>query len=121
MILTNPLPKDLLTMKLEMTPRSMSFHFPAEFERQTAMWLSWPHKEASWPGKIESIYNPYCEFILQVADHQNVNINVDGSEMEKFALDKISNCLYANKISNLSEILNNIKFYHQNKYRYLTK
>ncbi len=99
-------------MKLEMTPRSLSFHFPAEFERQTAMWLSWPHKEASWPGKIESIYNPYCEFILQVADHQNVNINVDGSEMEKFALDKISNCLYANKISNLSEILNNIKFYH---------
>ena len=99
-------------MKRKMTPRSMSFYFPAEFERQTAMWLSWPHKEASWPGKIESIYNPYCEFILQVADHQNVNINVDGAEMEKFALDKISNCLYANKIPNLSEILNNINFYH---------
>ncbi|MEI9943113.1 MAG: hypothetical protein WDN26_02740 [Chitinophagaceae bacterium] len=25
--------------------------------------MSWPHKEASWPGKIETIYSPYVQFI----------------------------------------------------------
>jgi hypothetical protein len=26
-------------------------YFPAEFAPHTATWLSWPHKEESWPGK----------------------------------------------------------------------
>ena len=38
------------------TPRQLGYTFPAEFAPQRAMWLSWPHKEASWPGKIETIY-----------------------------------------------------------------
>ena len=49
------------------TPKELGFHFPAEFEKQDALWLSWPHKEESWPGKLHLIYNSYAEFILQVA------------------------------------------------------
>jgi len=48
--------------------------------------LSWPHKEESWPGKIETIYKPYCEFIKAVAAGQKVRINVANEEMQNFAI-----------------------------------
>jgi len=71
------------------TPKSLGFHFPAEFEKQRALWLSWPHKEASWPGKLHLIYKPYCEFILQVSRHQKVRINVGDTAMQQFAISEI--------------------------------
>ncbi|MFZ1457300.1 MAG: agmatine deiminase family protein [Saprospiraceae bacterium] len=99
-------------MKPDLTPRSLGFHFPAEFEKQSAMWLSWPHKEASWPGKLDAIYDPYCEFILQIADHQRVNVNVSDAAMESFALEKITHSKYATKLPAISDVLENIEFYH---------
>jgi agmatine deiminase len=73
-------------------PAQAGFTFPAEWEKQTAMWLSWPHKEESWPGKIGTIYKPYCEFIKVVSTGQLVRINVASAQMEMFAkeqLDKV--------------------------------
>jgi agmatine deiminase len=40
-------------------PSLTGFHFPAEWAKHTATWLSWPHKEASWPGKMGMIYGKY--------------------------------------------------------------
>lgn len=71
------------------TPKKLGFEFPAEFAPQRAMWLSWPHKEASWPGKLQTIYKPYCEFILQVSRHQAVCINVADEAMKQFALGEL--------------------------------
>ncbi len=68
------------------TPRELGYYFPAEFARQSAMWLSWPHKEASWPGKIESIYPVYADFIRLVAEGQRVKINVVDEAMKSKAL-----------------------------------
>jgi len=68
------------------TPKDLGYHFPAEFAKQTAMWLSWPHKEASWPGKIETIYPVYAHFIKLVAEGQLVNINVADEVMKMKAL-----------------------------------
>ena len=76
-------------MKIDFTPRELGFYFPAEFAHQSAMWLSWPHKEASWPGKLHLIYDPYAEFILRVASHQKVCINVADETMHHEALEKI--------------------------------
>lgn len=64
-----------------MTPKELGFHFPAEFAKHTATWLSWPHKEASWPGKIATIYPRYAEFIRRVAEGERVNINVTNDAM----------------------------------------
>ncbi len=36
--------------ELENTPWDQGYRFPAEWAPQEALWLSWPHKEASWPG-----------------------------------------------------------------------
>jgi agmatine deiminase len=73
---------DYLTIDYTMkTPKELGFHFPAEFAKHTATWLSWPHKEASWPGKIETIYPRYAEFIKRVAEGERVNINVVNDAM----------------------------------------
>lgn len=68
------------------TPKSLGFFFPAEFARHSATWLSWPHKEASWPGKIETIFPVYADFIRLVAEGEKVNINVADEAMKQKAL-----------------------------------
>jgi agmatine deiminase len=62
-----------------------NFHFPAEWHKHTATWLSWPHKMESWPGKIDLIYPKYCEFIKVVSEGELVRINVADEEMMAFA------------------------------------
>lgn len=68
------------------TPKELGYYFPAEFAPQESMWLSWPHKEASWPGKLDTIYAPYSLFIKEVSKGQKVNINVADEEMKAFAI-----------------------------------
>ncbi|MDO5608410.1 MAG: agmatine deiminase family protein [Capnocytophaga sp.] len=68
------------------TPKSQGYYFPAEFAPQEAIWLSWPHKEASWPGKLEAIYPYYAQFVKEIALSQKVCINVTGEEMKSFAV-----------------------------------
>jgi agmatine deiminase len=67
------------------TPRERGYYFPAEFAKHDATWLSWPHKEASWPGKIETIYPVYASFIKHVAEGEKVNINVVDEVMKSKA------------------------------------
>ena len=71
------------------TPASLGYYFPAEFAPQKAMWLSWPHKEESWPGKIETIYTPYAQFVKEVALGQEVHINVADAAMQAFATQQL--------------------------------
>jgi agmatine deiminase len=89
------------------TPKKLGFHFPAEFAPQRALWLSWPHKEASWPGKLHTIYKPYCEFILQVSRHQKVCINVVDEGMKNFAISELH--MYAALVK--GAVLENVSFY----------
>ncbi|WP_432708277.1 agmatine deiminase family protein [Pedobacter sp.] len=67
------------------TPKQLGYTFPAEWAPHEATWLSWPHKEASWPGKLETIYKPYCEFIKVVAEGEKVRINVNDAATKAFA------------------------------------
>ena len=67
------------------TPRQLGYYFPAEFHPHTATWLSWPHKEASWPGKIHTIFPHYSRFVKYLADSEKVRINVADEAMKTFA------------------------------------
>jgi len=67
------------------TPKSLGYSFPAEFAQHDAIWLSWPHKEESWPGKIATIYPSYCAFVKTVALTERVNINVGTDKMRQGA------------------------------------
>ena len=67
---------------MKKTPKSQGFYFPAEFAPHNATWLSWPHKEASWPEKIDSIFPSYMAFIKNLTKYEEVNINVCDKQME---------------------------------------
>lgn len=67
------------------TPKSLGYFFPAEWHPHRATWLSWPHKEASWPGKLDAVYAPYCKFIKEVTAGEQVCINVADETMEALA------------------------------------
>jgi agmatine deiminase len=84
------------------SPKELGYRFPAEFELHAATWLSWPHKEASWPGKIERIFTPYCLFIKAIAENESVHINISNEEMKLFATEKLQA---------ISADLERIKFY----------
>jgi len=70
----------------KVTPAELGYYFPAEFAPHTSTWLSWPHKEESWPGKLHAIFPAYSEFIGIVAKGEKVNINVRDEAMKVFAL-----------------------------------
>lgn len=70
----------------EKTPKELGYHFPAEWEKHTATWLSWPHKEASWPGKLESVFDVYVQFIKALTEGERVCINVNDVAMKALAL-----------------------------------
>ncbi len=76
------------------TPKQLGYHFPAEFAPHSATWLSWPHKEASWPGKINTIYPFYAEFVAKLAEGEKVCINVNDQAMKEFAVQ----CLEKEKV-----------------------
>lgn len=71
------------------TPRDLGYHFPAEWENHASTWLSYPHNEVSWPGKIQSIFPYYHEFIKEIAKNEPVNINVLDEAMRTTVTDSL--------------------------------
>ena len=58
---------------------------PAEWELHQATWLSWPHKEASWPGKIATVWPVYAQAVAALARSETVHLNVADEAMEEQA------------------------------------
>ena len=66
-----------------MNPPSVSdYRWPAEWEPHAATWLSWPHNEASWPGRFETVEPAYAAMVRALAESEPVWINVCDQEME---------------------------------------
>ena len=65
-----------------MTPKDQGYYMPAEWAEHQATWLSYPHNEDSWPGKIETIFPSYHIFIKTLAEAEDVHINVDDQKMQ---------------------------------------
>jgi agmatine deiminase len=70
----------------DFTPNELGYYFPAEFEPHVATWLSWPHKEASWPGKIHTIFPSYSLFVKELTVREKVCINVVDEAMKASAV-----------------------------------
>ena len=65
------------------TPLIDHYRFPAEWEPHEATWLSYPHHEDSFPGKLESVYPSYMRFISEIAESEKVRINVPATCKER--------------------------------------
>jgi agmatine deiminase len=63
------------------SPASLGFRMPAEWENHVSTWFSWPHKEASWPGKFEPVPLVFVEMTKILSEYEFVNINVRDNDM----------------------------------------
>ncbi len=70
---TQPSPAD--------TPRACGFAMPAEWERQEALWLAWPHDADTFPGGLSHVEGAYLEIITAVHDAQAVHLLVTDEAM----------------------------------------
>lgn len=77
------------------TPKEQGFYFPAEWHRHEATWLSYPHNEDSWPGKINTIFPSYHLFIKVLAQVEDVHINVLDGSMEAQVVEAL-NAIHTN-------------------------
>ena len=62
--------------KTKETPAALGFRMPAEWAPQTAIWLSWPHKRASWPGQFRPIPYVFAGIVAQISRFEEVRINI---------------------------------------------
>src|SRR5688500_2412108 len=58
-----------LTMDLK-----LSRVMPAEWEKHDATWISWPHHEPDWPGKLAPIPWVYAEIVRALSECERVEI-----------------------------------------------
>ena len=57
-----------------MTAAAAPLRMPAEWEPHRATWMSWPHHEPDWPGKLEPIPWVYAEITRVLSEHEPVEI-----------------------------------------------
>ena len=67
------------------TPAALGFRMPAEWEPQEAVWLSWPHRRATWPGKFRPIPPVFAELVARISRFEKVRINI-ARELQPHAL-----------------------------------
>lgn len=58
---------------------------PAEWEPHSATWMSWPHHEPDWPGKLGPIPWVYAEIVRVLAAYEAVHILCHSAEVEASA------------------------------------
>ncbi|MEO8634551.1 MAG: agmatine deiminase family protein [Gemmatimonadales bacterium] len=54
---------------------------PAEWAPHRGTWLSWPHRESSWPERFAPIPGVFVEIVRQLCAVEEVHINVSGPAM----------------------------------------
>jgi len=65
------------------SPAALGYRMPAEWARHRGTWLSWPHREESWPGKFEPVPAVFAEIVRHLAPHEEVHINVRDRAFEQ--------------------------------------
>ncbi len=80
---------------------SAQLRWPAEWERQDAVWLSWPHRNDLWQGGLELLHRDYARLASLIAPQACVCINAARAQHASIAsllretgLEEGSYCLY---------------------------
>jgi len=68
-------------MTAEQTPIAAGYRWPAEWERHTATWLSWPHNRETWPGKFDAVLPQFTDFVQAIAEFEPVHILAGGESV----------------------------------------
>jgi agmatine deiminase len=65
----------------EITPVQLGYRWPAEWEPQASVWLSWPRNPATWPEHFEPVPGEFAQFVRLLAEYEPVNILAGGKEV----------------------------------------
>ncbi|RIL07304.1 MAG: agmatine deiminase [Proteobacteria bacterium] len=76
---------DSLPSERGATPAALGYHWPAEWERHRATWLSWPHNPETWPTVLEAVEAAFGRFVAVLAPHEAVEIGVGDDAREERA------------------------------------
>jgi agmatine deiminase len=66
-----------------LSPATLGFSMPAEWESHEATWIGWPHNPTDWPGKLEPIEWVYGEIVRKISAGEIVRILVNSAVHEK--------------------------------------
>ncbi|AMV17505.1 Putative agmatine deiminase [Planctomyces sp. SH-PL14] len=72
-----------MTTTISATPASLGYRMPAEWEPHEATWISWPHREKTWPGAFEKVPGVFVQIVRAIAESELVRINVGDPHMAK--------------------------------------
>lgn len=61
------------------TPAALGFAMPAEWAPQEAVWLSWPHKRASWPGQFRPVPYTFAKIVAAISRFEKVRVNASAA------------------------------------------
>ena len=61
-------------------PAQIGYTMPPEWAPHRGTWLSWPHKEASWPDRFAPVPAIFAELVRHLAPREEVHINVAGPD-----------------------------------------
>lgn len=64
-----------------MSPTQLGYRWPAEWEPQASVWLSWPRNPNTWPGHFEPVPPEFAAFVRLLAEYEPVNILAGGNEV----------------------------------------
>jgi agmatine deiminase len=65
------------------TPRQLGFRMPAEWEPQTAIWLSWPHNLDTWDVFLAKVRQTYVQIIQALHTDQKIHLLVNDGDMKE--------------------------------------
>lgn len=54
---------------------SSPYYWPAEWEKQEAVWLSWPHRTDLWQGGLDELHQTFARIAAHIAPYAQVRIN----------------------------------------------
>jgi agmatine deiminase len=63
------------------TPAQLGYRWPAEWEQQASVWLSWPRNPDTWPGHFQPVPAEFARFVRLLAEYEPVNILAGGREI----------------------------------------
>jgi len=77
-------------LPLKGTPAEHGYTFPAEWERQDAVWLSWPRPEGiSFPGRWHTVPGTLAAIVREIAARERVRINVPNENWERLVREQL--------------------------------
>ncbi len=71
------------------TPAQLGYRMPAEWEPHEATWLTWPHCEETWPGKLDSVFPAYERMIGALCRGETVHVNTLNEEHRAMVTERL--------------------------------